>query len=147
MNIYVIGDGMGSGIQWLFFRYTSTSMGNGFIFLTREIGLVTSGILSGKTAVSTGVWALAAAIIIISTLLAIYAYLEEEPLYIRLTAILNSCSAVLLIFAIILQYGISLNGPAGISVPFGIPVVFIVAIVQYYGLFGDHDPEEEIDRN
>ncbi|MGD0081321.1 MAG: hypothetical protein ABSB80_11830 [Methanoregula sp.] len=147
MNIYVIGDGIGSGIQWLLFRYTSTSMGNGFIFLSREIGFVGSGILSGRSALSTGIWALAAAIIVIATILAIYAYLVGEPSYIRFSAILNFSTAVLLILAIVLQYGISLNGPSGISVPLGIPVILIVAIVQYYGLFSEYDPEEEIDLN
>jgi hypothetical protein len=147
MNIYVIGDGIGSGSQWLLFRFTSTYMGNGVVFLSQEIGLVASGVLSGRSALSTGLWALAAAIIIIASLLASYAYVEEEPSYIRFSGILNFCSAVLLILAIILQYGIVLNGPSGISVPFGIPVVIIVAIIQYYGLFSECYPEKEMDEN
>ena len=147
VNIYIIGDGIGSGIQWLFFRYTSTYLGNGFIFLSQEIGFVESGILSGRSAVSTGVWALAAGIIVIATLLMIYACIEEEPSYIRFSALMNFGAAVLLILAIILEYGISLNGPAGIPVPFGIPVVFIVAMVQYYGLFSEQDPEGMMNRS
>jgi hypothetical protein len=147
MNIYLIGNGIGSGIQWLLFRYTSSYLGNGFVLLSREIQLVESGVLSGKTGLSIGVWGLAAGIIVIATILAIYAYFEGEPSYIRCSAILNFSSAVLVILALVLQYGVSLNGPSGISVPLGIPVILIVAVVQYYGLFSEFDPEEEIDRN
>jgi len=147
MNIYLIGNGIGSGIQWLLFRYTSSYLGNGFVFLSLEIQLVESGIVSGKTALSIGVWGLAAGIIVIATILAIYAYLEGEPSYIRFSAILNFSSAVLLILAIVLQYGISLNGPSGISVPLGIPVILIVAIVQYYGLFSEYDDEKVPDQS
>ncbi len=142
MNMYVIGGGIGSGIQWLFFRYYSTYVGDGFVILPREVGLVFSGLLSGRSAISTGVWTLAVAIIVLATILAIYAYLEERESSIRLSALLNIGAGTLLILATMLQYGIFLSGPAGSTIPVGTIVVFIVAVIQYRGMFGDYDNEE-----
>jgi hypothetical protein len=47
LNIYIIGDWMGSGVQTLFFRYLQTNSGNSFIPLNREMALVFKGLISG----------------------------------------------------------------------------------------------------
>lgn len=131
LNIYVIGDFLGSGIQTLFFRYHQTNVGNGFIFLHREIGFVLSGTLTGKSVYASVVWCMGVALICIATLVLISAFVRKEPLFIRCSALLNAGGAVLFTIAVIIQYGILLNGPAGIALPFGIPVILGVAYWQY----------------
>jgi hypothetical protein len=142
LNIYVIGDWIGSGIQTLFFRYQQTNIGNSIILLNREISFVFNGILSGKSAIATIVWCMGVAFICIATMVIIYANIQEDPKFIRYCAILNIGGAILFSLAIFIQYGIMLHGPAGIAIPFGIPVILGAAFLQYrWNPFPDSDKE------
>jgi hypothetical protein len=68
MNIYVIGEELGSGIQWFFFRYQQTTMGSGLVLLNREIVYVAKGFLTGKSAISIYLWLVGVGLIVIATL-------------------------------------------------------------------------------
>lgn len=140
LNIYVIGDWMGSGIQALFFRYQQTNIGNSLIYLNREMGFVLNGTLTGKSAYASVIWCIGVVLICIAMLVMIYAYLKKEPLFVRYTAFLNAGGALLFALAVVIQYGIFLNGPAGIAIPLGIPVILGVAYLQY-----QWDPETRVD--
>jgi len=131
VNIYVIGDWIGTGVQFLFFRYQQTSMGNGFILLNREIYFVFSGILKGRSAFSSVVYVVGVALIIIATILIVSDYIRKEPGFLKQTAIINGIAAAVFIGSVFLQYGIFLNGASGIDVPFGVPIILIIAFWQY----------------
>lgn len=131
LNIYIIGDWMGSGIQTLFFRYNQTNIGNSLIFLNREIAFVVNGILTGKSAVASFFWVVGVFFICIAMLTVIYAYLKEEQPFVRFTSYINTCGALLFTISTVIQYGITFHGPAGMAIPFGIPVIFGVAYFQY----------------
>jgi hypothetical protein len=131
LNIYIIGDWMGSGIQTLFFRYNQTNIGNSLIFLNREIYFLTSGLVTGKSAFASVFWLIGVVLICIATILVIYAYFREKPEFIRYCAWFNIGGALLFTLSILIQYGLTLNGPSGIAIPFGIPVILGVAYFQY----------------
>jgi hypothetical protein len=131
LNIYVIGDWMGSGIHTLFFRYMQTLMGNSLIFINREYFFTTSGILTGKSAFASILWIIGVALICIATVLVVYAYFLNDPAYLRYCSVVNLGGAILFTLSILIQYGLTLNGPAGIAIPFGIPVILGVAWYQY----------------
>jgi len=131
LNIYIIGDWMGSGIQTLFFRYNQTNIGNSLIFLNREIYFITSGIVTGKSAFASAFWLIGVALVCIATILVIYAYFRNKPEFIRYCVCFNIGGAIIFSLSIIIQYGITLNGPAGFAIPFGIPVILGVAYFQY----------------
>jgi hypothetical protein len=133
INIYVIGDWMGSGIQWLVVRYQQTNIGNSLIFLNREIGFVLHGELTGKSAIASVVLVVGVTLICFATLIMIYAYYREKQQLVKKSAVLNAGGAVLLTLSIIIQYGITLHGPAGFTIPIGILVIFMVAYFQYHG--------------
>jgi len=145
LNIYVIGDWMGSGIQALFFRYQQTNIGNSLIFLNREMGFVLNGILTGKTAYASVLWCVGVALICIAMLVIVYTYLQEEQYLIRYAAFLNAGGALLFTLAVIIQYGIFLNGPAGIAIPIGIPVLLGVAYWQYHWNPATGEDDEQAD--
>lgn len=130
LNIYIIGDWMGSGIQTLFFRYMETNIGNSLIFLNREIYFITSGILTGKSAFASAIWMIGVALICIATVTVILANVRNDSKFIRSCALLNLGGAILFTLSILIQYGLTLNGPAGIAIPFGIPVILGVAYYQ-----------------
>lgn len=131
MNVYVIGDWIGAGIQWIFLRYIQAIGKNGIILLYREIGFVISGVLSGRSAIASLLWAAGAALIIIATILIIYGTVKTDSTFIKKAAFVNIAGAVLFALSVFLQYGILLHGPAGIAIPFGIPVLLIIAFWQY----------------
>jgi hypothetical protein len=148
LNIYVIGDWMGSGIQALFFRYNQTNIGNSLIFLNREIYFITNGIVSGKSAFASGIWCVGVALICIATILVIYAYVRDDSKYVRYCAFINIGGALLFTLSLFIQYGITLNGPSGFTIPVGIPVILCVAYFQYrsvtdeISLDGDENKED-----
>lgn len=145
LNIYVIGDWIGSGIQTLFFRYQETSLGNGFIFLHREIGFIFNGIISGKSAIASMIWMIGVVIICIAMLLLIAAYAHDELSFVRYAFLLNIGGALLFTIAILIQYGITLQGSAGIAIPIGIPIILAVAYMQYRWYVAAMNQEAESD--
>jgi len=131
MNIYVIGDWLGAGIQWVFFRYINAQDKSSIILLNREIGLIVSGTLTGKSAFASILWTAGVILLVAATILIVYGTIETDPDVIKKGAFVNLGGAVLFLFSVFLQYGIFLNGPAGIAIPFGIPVIVVIAYWQY----------------
>jgi len=131
MNVYVIGDWMGAGIQWFFFRYQETNIGNSFIFLHREIRFIVSGLLYGRSAIASLLWVVGVVVIVTATVLIIYGTVKADPGTLKKAAFVNIAGAILFLLSVIVQYGILFHSPAGIAIPFGIPVILGVAFWQY----------------
>jgi hypothetical protein len=146
LNIYVIGDWMGSGIQTLFFRYNQTNIGNSLIFFNREIGFVIHGIIHGKSAFATIIWFVGVALICFAMLVVIYAYFREEMSLIKYSAFLNIGGAFLFTIAIVIQYGLLFHGPSGFAIPLGIPVILGVAYGQYKWNPATEEDEQVLDQ-
>lgn len=142
LNIYIIGDWMGSGIHTLFFRYLQTNIGNSLIFLDREIGFIIKGQLTGKSVLVSEIWFIGVVLICIATVILIYSLINEKPTLIRYGAFLNISGAIVFVLSIVLQYGIALNGPAGIAIPIGIPIILGIAYLQYQSKPDIPSPEE-----
>jgi len=49
MNLFIMSAGIGYGIQWIFFRYQATSLGDSVMPLGRGLFYVLSGVMSGKS--------------------------------------------------------------------------------------------------
>ena len=58
INIYVIGDWLGTGVQWALFRYQQTYLGDSLILVTRGITLVLNGTIGGMGGISLVLWAI-----------------------------------------------------------------------------------------
>ncbi len=126
LNIYVIGDWIGTGVQWALFRYQDTSYGTSFITLFREIEYVTSGIIAGKSAVSISLWIAGAFLLVISCVVLAVMIAEEMNEHIQVPGLMVIASGILILISCMAQYGPLLSGPAGFSVPIGIPLVWAV---------------------
>jgi hypothetical protein len=126
LNIYVIGDWIGTGVQWALFRYQDTSYGTSFITLFREFEYVTSGIIAGKSAVSISLWVAGAFLLVISCIVLAVMIAEEMDEHIQVPGLMVIASGILLLLSCMAQYGPLLSGPAGFSIPVGIPLVWAV---------------------
>lgn len=154
LNIYVIGDWVGTGIQWAVFRYQHAFYNNEIVtsmfFFNREIQWILSSTITGKSVISIILWGVGITLLCAATLLIIYATIQENEMYILWGALLNIAGACAFSAAIINLYGITLQGPAGIVIPFGIPVILGVAYLQYrwdFELFDDKDSDETDNEN
>jgi hypothetical protein len=142
LNIYVIGEWIGTGVQWALFRYQDSAYGTSLITLTRDLEYVISGIITGKSAISLSLWVAGAILLIVAfiALAALFAENMDEKMHIP--GLLVIASGVLLLASCVTQYGPLLSGPAGFSVPIGIPLVWVVGWLIYMqrgGEGGDGD--------
>jgi len=139
MNIYIIGDWMGTGIQWVFCRYvqafiaqaSTTRTITSIIPLSREIGMIISGQLIGRSALASIFWAAGAVLLVIALVVLLYGASRMDSSFIRKTSLVNAGCILLFILSILTQYGILFHGPAGTTIPVGLPVFAVIAYWQY----------------
>jgi hypothetical protein len=133
LNIYRIGNNLGSGIQWAFFHYQQTIFGSQIFTIFNDLDYVFTGLIDGKSAVSLLLWSCAAFILIAVLTALVIGYLAEREIRDPWVSILVILSGFLFLFSCMAQYGITFHGPAGFCVPIGIPVVWAVGILLYQG--------------
>jgi hypothetical protein len=131
MTIYVIGEWVGAGIQWVFFRYIRYQEQGSVFLLHHEIGLILSGTLTGRSAFASVLWAAGVILVVAATVVIVYGTIRINPGIIKKGAYVNLFAAVLFLLSVFLQYGIFFHGPAGFAIPFGIIVLFVIAYLQY----------------
>lgn len=131
LQCFIIGDGMGLGIQGAAYRYQETESGISLIPITHEIGYVTSGVYHGRTAVSVILWVAGTFVFVCTVLLSIILMNRINPpiLVSIITGITSSC--ILYLGSLVFQYGVFFSGPAGISLPVGILIVILFAVFLY----------------
>jgi hypothetical protein len=134
LQIFIIGENDGIGIQGSTYRYQITSYGTSFIPIPREIGYVLSGTYSGKTALSVFFW-VAGTTVLACTLVFTNIYASNDKIeYFQQLFYGLIASCVLYLGSCIIQYGVFFRGPAGISFPVGIIAVLIwVTFFYFYG--------------
>jgi hypothetical protein len=141
LQCFIIGDNLGLGIQGAVFRFQMTVQGNSLIPITHEIGYVTSGIYSGKSALSVVLWTFGTVILTATTILSLIHWnrLPYSRLNVILLGLVTAC--LLYLGSCIAQYGFFLSGPAGISLPLGVVILimFTIFLYSYQSLFFDHD--------
>jgi len=142
-SYYIISEGIGIGIQWALFRYQQTYLGVGLVPLTREFSYVFLGIVSGKSGLSILLWIAGAVLLIIALFLTIIAAIGKTEKYRRHSAVCTFSCGLLFTGSVLVQYGLTLNGPSGLALPVGIPLILIVGGYLYWLQYRPGDPEDE----
>jgi len=143
INIYVIGDWLGTGVQWALLRYQETYLGNSLILVTKDINYVLTGVISGRSGLSYMLWAAGVLLFIIAVVLVVLANIEEDSGMIRKASLVTITGAVLLTVSVIIQYGIFFNSQSGFAIPVGIPVILIIGWWMYREGSGDNETDDE----
>lgn len=136
LNLYVIGEWIGTGLQWALFRYQETGYGTSLITLARDFDYIIYGVLTGKTAVSIAFWITGTALLIIAILMLAVMITDEMNEKMHLPGLLVIASGILYIASCMAQYGLFFSGPAGTSIPIGIPLILIVGWLIYSKTIG-----------
>jgi hypothetical protein len=131
VNIYIIGNWLGTGVQWVLFRYQQTYLGNSLILITREISFVLSGTISGRTAISITLWVIGVILFIIATVLVILANIRKDSPLIKKASVFTITGGIIIVVSIFIQYGLLLNSQAGFAIPVGIPGIFLIGWWMY----------------
>ena len=131
LQCFIIGDGLGLGVQGAVYRYQITGSGISLIPVTYEIGYVTSGIYDGKTAVSVIIWATGTFILACTLMLCLIHTNRKNHPRLRVVTIGIAGSCILYFVSLVAQYGVFFSGPAGISLPAGIIMMVLFASFLY----------------
>lgn len=146
LNVYVIGEWIGTGVQWALFRYQDTLYGSNLITLTMDFEYITTGILTGKTVFSIAFWITGTILLIIAFITLGVMVLEGMNEKKHLPGLLVIASGILYTASCMTQYGPFFTGPAGISIPIGIPLILAVGWLIYSKTIGwdekKHVPED-----
>jgi len=132
LQVFIISDSnTGIGIQGATYRFQVTIFGDSFIPITKEIGYITSGLYSGKTALSVILWALGTIALACTTIFSLI-HAGEEKYFRDMRIFLGIITASgLYLGSCIIQYGFLLSGPAGISFPIGVILLLCWVIIYY----------------
>ncbi len=132
INIYVIGEWLGTGVQWALFRYQQTYLGSNLLPISRDIEYISMGVFSGKTALSVIVW-LAAVLLILISLILLVTDQKEKTVKRKYCGGILIGAGILFLASCMIQYGFLFNGPAGISIPIGVPMILIAGWWMWSG--------------
>jgi len=139
VNILVIGDWLGTGVQWGLFRYIQSYIGNSLIFFTSFITYIANGTLTGRSALAAGFDVAASACLILALCILLFVYLKRSAGYVKAAAIVTIAAGCLFLLADMIQYGILFSGPAGFAIPIGVPVILVCGWWMYRMEFPDAD--------
>jgi|GEM_PF-1269961 len=128
LNVYSIGADRGIGIQGSFYRYQETAYGPILITLAQDIWYVTSGIYSGRTALSIVLWVTGSSLLVTATLVTLTRTDYFNRYMPTLSGFLLIGAGALYVGSCIAQFGLFLNGNAGISLPFGGFILIMLGI-------------------
>lgn len=127
LNIFIVGDKLGIGIQWVFLRYLDTGYGISYGHFLKPFEYVMNGTITGKTAVSE-------MILLFSIILFIVSFvLLQKPVYgdLSLPGLIMIIGGILVLIADILQTSITFSGPAGLYIPIGVPFILLLGYLMY----------------
>jgi hypothetical protein len=132
LQIFIIGDYSGIGIQGAVYRYQVSGYGANFFPVTREIGFILNGTYTGRTALSIILWVLGTTLFACTT---IFSFLHIDDIRIKyyhqvMYGLIASCCIYL--GSCIAQYGFLFHGPAGIALPVGVIVILGWIIGVYF---------------
>lgn len=132
LQCFIIGDDLGLGIQGAVFRYQMTAQGNSLIPITYEIGYITSGIYSGKTALSVILWVMGTIVLVCTTIFSLIQWnqLNRRGLIFIIIGIAGSC--MLYLASCVVRYGPFFSSPSGTSMPMGIIILAMFTAFLYF---------------
>ena len=125
LQVFIIGNETGIGIQGAVYRYQVTGYGNSLIPVTSEVMYIVKGNYSGKTALSVILWALGSVLLAFTTWFGLVHADGSRPDYHRQIGLGLAGSCVCYLFSCIAQYGIFFHGSPGGSFPVGIGIILI----------------------
>ena len=128
LHVYTIGVNQGIGIQGSFYRYQVTVYGPMMITMVQDIGYVTSGTYSQRTALTIVFWVTGSILLVIATLIHLIRPDYFNQHHKASTGFLLMGAGLVFIISCMAQFGPFFHGRAGISLPFGGFLLMVLGI-------------------
>jgi hypothetical protein len=125
INIFVIGNGLATGVQWGLFRYLQSDLGNSFILFFRDINYIASGAITGRSALAYGFNVAASLSLLLALCILLYVYLKKSAVYLKVAALFTIAGGCLFLLSDMCLYGILFHGSSGFTIPVGVPVILV----------------------
>jgi len=133
LQVFIMGDFMGIGVQGAVYRYQTSGYGTYFIPITRELTFILNGTLSGRTALSVILWISGTVLLVCTTIFAFLHVHDTTENYYRQVAYGLIAACGIFLGSCIAQYGFFLKGMSGFSLPVGIIAIPCwIAVLYYY---------------
>ncbi|WP_342770755.1 MULTISPECIES: hypothetical protein [unclassified Methanoculleus] len=139
VNIYTLGDAIGAALQFPFLRYQETYLGTSVITVFRDLDYVTSGTITGRSALSILLQLCGTSLLIAAIVYFAARRQENYESFKKPLALLVGGAGGAYLLSCLIQYGPLLHGPAGFAVPVGVPLILAVA---WYILRAEDDEDE-----
>lgn len=145
VSVYCIGNGMGAGVAFPLFRYQQTYLGPSLITLVRDIDLVTSGAITGRSAMVPFFWLGGVVLCAAAFVLACHHIRVNSEKSERFAGILLGVAGFAYMGGIIAQYGFSFAGSSGFAIPIGAVFMCVAGwfiVAGYPGICGYKERDE-----
>jgi hypothetical protein len=144
LQIFIMGDFTGIGVQGAVYRYQTSGYGTFFFPITREIVYVLNGTLSGRTALSILLWVSGTILLACTTIFAfLHVHDTTENYYQQIAwGLIVSCGIYL--GSCIAQYGFFFKGMSGTSLPVGIIAILCWIIILHYYRYASEKNHEAL---
>ena len=145
VSVYYIGNGIGAGVAFPLFRYQQTYLGPSLITLFRDIDLVTSGAITGRSALVPFFWLGGVLLCCVALVFACHHVRKHSLNSRRYAGISLFAAGFAFLGGIIAQYGFSFAGSSGFAVPIGALFMCVAGwfiVAGYPGIGCDDDGDE-----
>jgi hypothetical protein len=132
LQVFIIGDYTGIGIQGAVYRYQVSGYGTNFFPITREFDFVLNGTYSGRTALSILLWVSGTVLLACTTIFSVLRIDDTRIKYYHQIMYGLIAPCVIFLGSCIAQYGFMFHGPAGIALPVGIIVILCWIVGIYF---------------
>jgi len=144
INYFVIGNGIGNGIQLALFRYQQDVFGTNFYSVTDELLNAVSGVLPANRVLAALLWVIGTSLLIGSFCLHVLNVQKKRPGYVKYAAIVTLIGGVIFLASDIARYGLLFQGPDGFCIPLGIPFIFLLGGLGLWYADKEGRPEPNI---
>jgi hypothetical protein len=134
------GDWLLVNVQWAFFRFQQSELGNSLIPGNKDILYIYFGQNTGIFNIAAaGLWTTGTIILFLGLLITIYAYIEEK------SSMLKKVSFFTIAGGIILGLSAACRFQGGFAIPIGVPIILVIGWWIYHENRDDEEEESEPD--
>jgi hypothetical protein len=134
------GDWVLVNVQWAFFRFQQSELGNSLIPGNKDILYIYFGQNTGIFNIAAaGLWTTGTIILFLGLLITIYAYIEEK------SSMLKKVSFFTIAGGIILGLSAACRFQGGFAIPIGVPIILVIGWWIYHENRDDEEEESEPD--
>jgi len=136
LNIYMWGNWLLVNVQWAFFRFQQSELGDCLVFGYQDISYIYFGQNTGIFNIAAAcLWTMGSIILFVGLIITIYAYSNER------SSMLKNASFFTISGGIILGVSALCRFQGGFAIPIGVPIILIIG----WWIYQENSNEEEID--